>query len=226
MQIGIIAEGKADCAVIANILQAKFSTSIDEITFIRPELFKDETDLSESKTAQTEQNQQKFSTWSLVKKECVDRRNFKRFFDLFEDDRIMIVHLDTDRASDYGVKKPAKKNNANYSEQLRNLVISQITAWLENNYTPKLRYAIAIEEIESWILCIYENGTDTSNFENAKNRLQRIQNNSFSRRERASFNLTEFNKFLLWSNSFNKVRSLTQHLKKNKSLELFVDSLV
>jgi hypothetical protein len=224
MRIGIIAEGKADCAVITNILTAKLKINRDDITYIRPNLFNDETDLSPKKKF-IGMNPDDFSSWSLVKKECEERINFSKFFDYIDEERYMIVHLDTDTVGEFGITKPVKIGNVNYVELLRNLVIEKINEWLENDYVDKIKYAIAIEEIEAWILCIYLNTRNTSQFENVKKKLIAHLNKHLSKKEKSSFILDEFKKYLIWSGDMNKENRLNQFLKNNKSLELFCNSL-
>lgn len=73
MKVGIIAEGKADQAVIANILKALIDIDRSDLHFIQPEHYLDETDLQNSKNT--------FSNWELVFKECSEKEKIKDFFD-------------------------------------------------------------------------------------------------------------------------------------------------
>ena len=70
MTIGIIAEGKGDCAVLHNILIGELGISTLPL-FLRPEFSLDETDLSKLKGAYREMSPREFSSWSLVKKDCL-----------------------------------------------------------------------------------------------------------------------------------------------------------
>src|SRR5690606_41608296 len=97
MRIGIIAEGSADLSVIENIL--KGVTSLDRSSFqpLRPSDKYDETDLNATDRRQ--------STWSLVKRDCVDGEVIEEFFKL-EEAEYIVIHLDSDQAQEYKVLIP------------------------------------------------------------------------------------------------------------------------
>lgn len=224
MHVGIIAEGKADCAVITNILAAKIGIDRSDITYIRPNLFNDETDLAKKTGKFAAMGQEEFGSWTLVREECQKRDNFIKFFDLIDEERIMIVHLDTDVCEEYGVEKPNKKTTESYEEVLRNLVIEKINSWLDNNHTDRIKYAVSIEQIDAWVLCIYLNSKNTSEFIDAKKRLHKELNRIATKKDRRFFLLDEFDKYLNWSSEFSKKSRLTKLANKNKSLELFCNS--
>lgn len=199
MRIGIIAEGKGDLAVIENVI--KGITGFDSSNFfhLRPSDDLDETDLGRGDPTR--------STWSLVKKECVEKKAIERFLKL-EDNKYIVIHLDTDRAQDYEIEIPER--NDIFCENLREKVIIKIKEWLGNEYLEKMLFAIAIEEIDAWLLTIHGNLKDTSLSPNPKKAL------SFSLAKKRVDTTSNYYNFLSLSKPFSK----DKEVKKGKFLEL------
>lgn len=164
MRIGVISEGHRDRAVIMNILVGLTGLDYSDIISLRPTYAKDETDkaLNEPKNK---------SSYSVMQEECEERNLIDGFLALEEQDFI-VLHIDTAEADRYGVDRPGK-NDAEYCENLRNLVIQQINSWLAVDLSDQLLYAVAIEEIDAWILTLFEHG-DSTKFVDPKTRLHRI----------------------------------------------------
>lgn len=152
MKIGVICEGHTDRAVIRNILKGLKGVDSSQIIPLRPDYSVDETDLA----MMTVDN---YSNWSLVKAECENQDKIDHFLSI-EGHDFVIIHLDADCSDEYGVPKPAK--NANYSEKMRTAIIAKINEWLGNKFEDQILYAVAIEEIEAWILTIYDKRDSTS----------------------------------------------------------------
>lgn len=227
MQIGIIAEGKGDCAILRNIL---WSILEDEPRFLRPEFELDETDLNEQEGYQS-MNPAAFSSWTLVKKDCVEKVRLQSFLvddNIFEEERAIILQLDTAECelAGYDVVRPDKKQDS-YCDDLRIAVIKQINTWLEGNYTSQLYYAICIEEMEAWLLPLYEN-KDSSTSADPKKRFNRIIHQKVSTDKKFKKKVdqcrTEFETMDCYSSLFKKKKNLTKALKFNASLKAFVDS--
>lgn len=161
--IGIISEGHSDRAVIQSILKGVANINRSETQSLRPTYALDETDKANL-------DESTFSNWSLVKKECEERQLIEEFFAIEGNDYI-IVHIDTAEAEEYGINKPVK--DANYCEDLRNMVVMKIQEWLDGNFLDKLIFAIAIEEIEAWLLTIYEK-RNSAKSASPKEKLHRI----------------------------------------------------
>lgn len=151
MKIGVICEGHTDRAVIRNILKGLKGVDSSQIVPLRPDYSVDETDLSQM----TDDN---FSNWTLVKAECENQVKIDRFLSV-EGHDFVIIHIDADCSDEYDVPKPAK--TADYSEKMRGAIITKINEWLGNNFQDQILYAVAIEEIEAWILTIYEKRDST-----------------------------------------------------------------
>lgn len=164
MRIGIICEGHTDRAVISNIITGITGLDYSDIVALRPSDTKDATDKALKET-------KKFSTWSVVKEECINRELIDDFLAL-EGQEFITLHIDTAEADEYGIKRPDKKTDT-YCNDLRNLVIEEIKSWLQEDLDEKLLHAIAIEELEAWILPIYES-KDSSSSANPKGKLDFI----------------------------------------------------
>lgn len=164
MRIGVISEGHADRAVITNILLGLTGIDSSDIIALRPAYIKDETDkaFDKSKT---------ISSYSIIRKECEDRQLIDGFLAI-EGQDFIVLHIDTAEADRYEVARP-DRNHPDYCEDLRNLVIEHINAWLNIDLSNELLYAVAIEEIDAWVLALYEKG-DSSRYIDAKKRLGRI----------------------------------------------------
>ncbi len=164
MIIGVICEGHADRAVINNIIVGITAIDSSMIRPIRPVYAtRDETDNAID-------NPNTKSSYSIIKQECETKELMDDFFAL-EDHDFMVVHIDTAEADRYGVNRPEKNNN--YCQDLRDAVVNEIKVWLDGDYEDQVLHAVAIEEIDAWVLTLYEN-KDSTKFVDAKRRLQRL----------------------------------------------------
>jgi len=247
MRVGIIAEGKSDRAVIENILCSVFGIDRESIQPIRPSDGTDETDLQQQKL-------NKYSNCALVKQECLERSKIRDFFSspVDEGERLLVIHVDTAEIGRpntvlQSVRPPktpparkSKKKAPNvatpvvppYADTLRNNVIAEIDGWLQGQYKSQIRYAIAIEETEAWVLALYvDHDTvdhDTVNYDDPKKALHDFLNrpNGMSKQQRSRhFNLDEYDRFDELSRGFRRKKTLLEAAANNRSLELFVASL-
>jgi hypothetical protein len=211
MRIGIISEGPADIAVITNILKGVTGIDSNDIVPIRPLLKFDNTHLAHLDPGS-------FSTWSLVKEECVERKKIEQFLSL-DDSTHVVIHVDTAEASNYGITLPSKKDH-NYCETLRELVVEKINEWLENNFPNKILYAIAIEEIDAWVLVIYDKKV-TCLVNNPKSRLQYVLN------KQDENSTSDYSNYLRLSKPLAKKKEVERgkFLDFNCSLRLFYEEV-
>lgn len=156
------------------------------------------------------------------------RRRLSDFFSI-DEERYIIIHIDTAEAEEtnYEIERPAKRNNPSYSRELRNRVIDRINEWLGNQFGNEIFYAIAIEEIEAWVLTIYtDKQGDTCRYNDPKTELNRVLNRRLSKKERKVLSLgNELIKFDKLSKAFRKARKLSRFMILNDSLKLFCKSL-
>lgn len=224
MRAGIIVEGRSDAAVITNILKGKLNISKSDIQYLVPEFDYDESSLFEM-------NSEQFSNWTIVKQNCLNRQKIADFVESFENNRFVVIHLDTDTRTEigYDVKEPIVVNNITDIELLRQNIVNKIIEWLENHFVENIAFAIAIQEIDAWVLSIHAN-QETGLFQNAKERLFRVINmpNKFSNKEKQkifSFEENKYEQYHLLSQEFRKRNSLHSASLKNISLKKFCETL-
>jgi hypothetical protein len=224
MRIGIIAEGRGDLAVITNILKGWLGIEFEFIQFLRPEYALDETDRYEMSKAQ-------HSNWELVKQECTEGPLLDDFLNSpIDEERRVVIHIDTAEAElpGYGVSRPP--SGRGYAAELHKRVSTKLDAWLKGRGTGRIRYAIAVEETEAWLLTLYLD-KETSTSRNPKNALERElnQSNRHSRAERKQlFQLKDGNAYAFHdklSRDFRKRRTLEDCATRNPSLRLFLEAL-
>ncbi len=224
MNIGIIAEGKSDLAVIQRILNC-YHVDSSQIIPLRPELQKDEYD--NNKKPETK-NEREFGSWTNVMNDCKDREIFDNFFAL-ENNKTIIIQLDTAETDKYNVNRPAvPKKNETYYTDVRKNVIQKIGEWSDNSHTDELLYAIAIEEVDAWVLAIYEN-KDTCNHANPKETLRHVLKNKFEIEKPTKQSVFDFYLQITepfgWKKSKNGKNNLKDARKYNISLSEFVSDV-
>ena len=209
MRVGIIAEGTEDQAVIKNILRA---FDIDGYA-IRPSLGTDE-------SGKHLANQSTIGTFQGVKNACIQRDDFERALNV---DDFLVIHLDTAEIDqhDFPFTRP-NKTDTDYCVQLRQKVIEQINAWLNNNFQAQLLYAICIEEIEAWILTLYLQ-QDTTQIVDVKKKLSQILSTKNITSKGYSSNADFYENKV--SRDFRKKKILQKCLPYNQSLLAFVESI-
>ncbi|CAL1519389.1 hypothetical protein [Chitinophaga sp. MM2321] len=209
MRIGIISEGGADTAVITNIL--KGITGLDSSNFvpIRPRLSFDNTTLQHLDPDQK-------GGWSLVQLECQEKKKIDDFFSL-EDATHIIVHIDSAEAEQYGIRR-SDKSHHEYCTELRTEIINKIKEWLNHKYEEKILYAIAIEEIDAWVLVMYHDKA-TCQITNPKGKLQYILN------KKGEISTSNYKNYFRLTKPFSKKNALIKegYLDLNCSLKMFYD---
>jgi len=212
MKIGIISEGHADRAVITNIITGLTGFDKNNIVALRPIYYtKDETDKALI-------NKKTYSTWSVVKQECEERELIDGFL-AFEGQDFVVIHIDSAEADLYGIKKPDRKNG-DYCKELRILVIDQINTWLDKEMSNDILYAVAIEEIDAWILPIYEK-KDSTLSPNPKERLSRVLG------KKGINSTSNYDNYLYISQQLSKAKEIKKgnYLDLNYSLNAFFDEV-
>lgn len=222
LKVALYTEGRADSAVITNILKGVLDIDQSDIQYDLPELEKDETDLQNQKEG-------KFSNWTLVKKECENRTKMNTFFETFDDNRFAVIHIDTAERHLYKVDTPIKNNKdlVNYSAALRKEVVKEINSWLNNNHTEKIAYAIAIEEIDAWILTISAlSKADTSKSNNPKKELEKNWDKIVPKQTANRLSQMRVGeRYANLTTKFRKPKELKIFRLKNKSLNDFCENL-
>jgi len=223
MRVGIIAEGRADLAVIANILRGKLQIDLEDVQFLRPEYSLDETDLHD-------QGQEKLSNWELVKRECVERTRIDEFLSSpIDEERLLVIHIDTAEAEleGYGVARPRRDGDQDYVVELRTRVIEVIRRWMGGEVPGPTRFAIAVEETDAWVLTVFWTKDTATRPDPKKDLLAHLNKpNTYRPRDRKRlFQLKAYPRYDELTQLFRRARKLEECAGRNRSLRLFVDSL-
>ena len=213
MKIGIIAEGKEDQLIIQNILKGLGILNSD-VMFVRPDLSRSKTPITIAGITPTSPPSS-IGTFQGVKNACNSQTDFDSFFAI-ADQKLMIIHLDTaelDNGANKYINRPIKNKSdlITYTKEVRELVIELINSWLSHNFKNNVAYAIAIEEIEAWILTLLKDTTDTCNSADPKKKLKSES------KGKSAVQLSE---------QFTKNKNLEIYLKHNHSLKLFVEDFI
>jgi hypothetical protein len=151
MRVGIIAEGRADLAVLANIVRGQLGIDRQDIQPLRPEYDLDATDLHALAPEQ-------FSNWCHVRDEC---RSLQRIDDFLhsplDDELLVVIQIDTAEAelSGYEVTRPENTKDDAYATELCRRVAETLDEWLAGRKSKQICYAIAVEETDAWVLTLY-----------------------------------------------------------------------
>lgn len=133
MRLGVIAEGKADIAVIKAILKVLMGVDGSDVIQLRPSEQLDETDL----------NAMNFSNWNLVLESCGDNDLLDAYFENLEEEALLIVQIDTAERGEkgYDIPEPQRTKHtdwAEYSLQLRNKVVEKIAFIVPETYRSRI----------------------------------------------------------------------------------------
>lgn len=215
MQVGVIGEGPADLAVLSNLLIGILGIDREQITFLRPELTRDATDLHSP-------GAQHFSNWGLVRQECINREKIREFLDspvLFDDDdrRFVVVQIDTAECHLYGVARPDRKSD-DYPQELLKRVRAKMEEWLGGTLSGVIR-AVAVEETDAWVLALYET-EETDRILDPKKRLEKVAS-----RHGLTWKNDPFQTYRVWSADLRKSRPRAAATEKNHSLRVLVEEL-
>jgi hypothetical protein len=210
MKIGLVTEGHSDRAVIVNILEGLTNLDKNDFIPILPVFALDETDLAMKTRAN-------FGGWPAVKRECEEREFIDLFFER-EGDNFLVIHFDTAESAQYGIKQPQKDHD--YATELRNRVIEQIMTWMQTDSADQLLFAIAVEEMDAWILTIVEN-RDSTKSSDAKSKLEYLK--GFRRGKMKP----DFDLYSDYSRAFREEskQTLAKYISRNKSLEAFYNEV-
>lgn len=225
MRIGIIAEGPADLAVVTNILRGTLGVSQHEVQPLRPDLYLDETDLARVAD--------RFGNWAIVRQECQAGTKIADFMASPVDDgpRMVVIQIDTAEAHLYGVERPTKEraDSGAYADELRARVAATICDWLDERWHRACCHAIAIEEIDAWVLTVWEPGRDSAISANPKQRLTRVWSDKVSDKDRRRLTAfkarSEYDLFDELSKALREGGELRRAGQDNRSLAAFVASI-
>ena len=217
MRFGVIAEGHADIDVIKAVLKALKGIDGSEVRKIRPSDQYDETDL----------HALNFSNWTLVLESCQDKTLLSGFFDMLQEDALLIVQIDTAERTEQGYDTPLPLREKNmdwsiYSESVYQCVRERISLLIPEEYRKKVAFAIAVEETDAWLIPLFDNLCDeTARYANPKEKLRDLigklgkkEKSKYIDSNKKNLNYMEIGKGL-------KKKGIKVCRSKNKSLDLF-----
>ena len=220
MRFGIIAEGKADIAVIKAVLKALKGIDGSEVVQLRPRERLDETDLASLN----------FSNWNLVLESCGDEDLLRAYFDSFVDDALLIVQVDTAERGEkgYDVLEPVRTKGVDwkeYTDRLRDAVKGKISEMVPESYRARIVYAIAIEETDAWLIPLFDSSCkETAQYANPKEQLHYLigkmsgkKKNTYIDTDKKNLNYTALGK--------NLKKGIKDCRKRNRSFDLFCSEL-
>jgi hypothetical protein len=223
MEIGIIAEGRVDQVVIRNILYA-FGVEKEHIHFLRPELAKDGnnplTNVQDNNN--NAEADKAFGSWTNVVNDCKEQTSIADFFkNPIAGNKFLIIQLDSDVCSQYGVQEVFSPKNSEDFIELRRRIVAKIDEWLKNKYQGDILYAICIRQMDAWVLTIFAetNDKDTGTIASPKDKLKGIEQFKKLRGKSITVKYEEI------SDVFSKKKKLKKYLPYNQSLREFVESL-
>lgn len=225
MKIGIIAEGHSDIRIIKRILKGCVGIDSSDVLALLPEDQLDETSLAEM-------DEKQFSSWTCVQKECKAQNRIDEFINSpVEDERFVIVQMDSAERGEYGVPKPNRSHIGDwkeYSRQVRENIISKILEWTENKFGHWLLYAICVEELDAWLIPLYDsNILETAQKADPKKYLwEQCISTLKSKDKNVIISFPKISdRYDRLAEGLKKPKVLKQCVSRNESLKLFCDSL-
>ncbi len=152
----------------------------------------------------------------------------KGFLDSFDDNRFMVIHLDTAERfeKNYEVAEPKREQTEGYVEQVREGVKAKIVEWLGQHSDERITFAVAVEETDAWLLTIFEKKDETGFYPRPKERLERKLNQVLPEKERKKhFQSDVFHQNYEISKPFRNPKKVAIARRHNKSLDLFCAAL-
>lgn len=217
MLVGLVAEGVSDVTVLRNLLKGWLGLDRYQVIALRPDLQEDETDRCARLAVMAPA---KYSNWELVLDTCKGQSLIRAFLDAnSEDSTFVVVQIDTDWLDHKNspLQRPAK-SSADYAQTVRKLVVDHLSSLL-GDLTARTRFAVAVEEVEAWLLCLHDSkNPDTCKSADPKAKLERVH------KTKAPSPDTE-KRYAEFSADFRRRKSIEAVWDRNVSLKAFLQSL-
>lgn len=209
---GLITEGATDQAVLKNILIGYFNDFDLTVREIQPSL--DATDASQMS---------EFGGWYNVFLYCQS----DYLAAAFEQNDFIIIHIDSDCSHEthFFVPKVKGETLEIYVERIKNrlqsVISKQMGDELYTKYAQRIIFAIAIDEIECWLLPLFYTDKNQAATNNCLFKLnQKLPNNSL-----INPNNKDKRIYQRISRAFIKTKTFQQVYPKNPSFRLFIEAL-
>lgn len=130
---------------------------------------------------ETDKAQLNFSNWGLVLQSCQDEELLNSFFEIIDDEALVVFQIDTAERGEvgYGILNPQRTGHPNwkiYSQEVRSNVKYKLESLIPERYLNRVAFAISIEETDAWLIPLFENpkNGDSASHINAKEKLRTI----------------------------------------------------
>lgn len=217
MLVGLVAEGVSDVAVLRSLLKGWLGLDKYLVRALRPDLQEDETDRRARAAAMAPEE---YSNWELVLDTCAGQSLVREFLAANdEDSTFVVVQIDTDWLDHKNspLRRPAR-SSAEYAPTVRELVVDHLSCLL-GDLAQRTRFAVAVEEVEAWLLCLHEpKNADTCKSANPKSKLDRAH-------KCKNLSPDTEKRYAELSTEFRKRKVIEAVWDRNISLKAFLESL-
>ena len=210
---GLVTEGPTDQAVLKNILIGHFN---DFDLTVRP--------LQPSFDATDAAQMSEFGGWYNVFKYC--QSDFLAA--AFDENDFIVIQIDSDCSHEkhFDVPKITDESIEMFVERIKNRLKSVISTqtsaeWYEK-YAPRIVFAIAVDEIECWLLPLYY----TDKTQAATNNCLFKLNQKLPAKDKINPTNKDKRLYQRISRDFIKTKILQQAYPKNPSFKLFIEGLI
>lgn len=203
----LVTEGESDQVVIERILMGYFNDPDLEITMNHP--LRDATDRSRATGG-----------WGNLKEYC----GSAAFQKSFETAKYVVLQIDTDVSGEYGVSH--REAGAELAlEALIERTIAKMVEWIGSEFyssvSDRIIFAIAVHQIECWLLPIYYNDKKREKTTGCINALNQI----LPQKEGFFIHAKEYRYYERMAKHFLKRKDLDRYAPHNPSLSVLVQSL-
>lgn len=203
----LVTEGESDQVVIEDILSGYFGDMDLSITANHP--LRDATDKGRTTGG-----------WGNLREYCKSLA----FQKIFQTSKYVIIQIDTDVSEEFGVSH--RHEGAELSlEQLIDRTIRKIIEWISPEFyalvQDRIIFAIAVHQIECWLLPIYFTDKKRHKITNCVDTLNQV----LPQREGFSIHAKEYRYYEKMSKPFLKRKELMRYAPHNASLDVFVGKL-
>lgn len=207
MSFGLVTEGESDQVVIESILFGYFNDPNLEVIMNHP--LRDATDQGRATGG-----------WGNLREYC----GSSKFRKTFETVNYVILQIDTDVSEEYGVSHREADFELT-TEALVERTVSKLIEWIGPEVYELARdriiFAIAVHQIECWMLPIYFNDKKRGKTSGCLNALNQV----LPKREGFSIHAKEYRYYERMSKHFLKRKDLDRYTPHNPSLKIFVEAL-
>jgi hypothetical protein len=204
---GLVTEGESDFVVLKSVLTGYFEKSDLLVSLQHP--LRDETDRG-----------MVTGGWPNLRAYC----RSETFQLTFQSCDYVVIQIDTDVSEEFGVSH-RYEGAALSLEMLIERTISKIIEWIGPEFhalvQDRVLFAIAVHQIECWLLPIYITDKKRSKTTNCIDTLNQV----LPQREGFSIHAKEYRYYEKMSKHFLKRKQLLQYVPRNPSLHTFVQQL-